>query len=140
MKRLILVCGLACGIFGPAYAEPPAAQEAPAAATGDPVEAHYRTLAETTIADVLTDPDSAKFKWNAKSSVALTEYRVMRFAPAIKGNLVIICGRVNAKNKMGGYVGYTWFDVVLRDGVPVSHRIDDPDDNSVSETCVHVGL
>ena len=130
----ILAAALASTIAGAAFAQ------AVAPATIDPIETGYRTLAESTISEVLTDPESARFKWNAKPYVALTEYRVMRFAPAITGNLIMICGRVNAKNQMGGYAGYKWFDVVLKDGVQVSHRIDAPDENSVSETCVHVGL
>lgn len=50
----------------------------------------------------LNDPDSAKFRdeWLASG---WTEWFV-------KGS--ILCGEVNAKNRMGGYVGYTPFKAI----------------------------
>lgn len=45
------------------------------------------------VQEVLSDPDSAKFR-----------------EVSIKGGRV--CGQVNSKNKMGGYVGYRWFIVI----------------------------
>ena len=131
-----MTCGMV-GTLGTVCAEPPAPPQTPSANPVDPVETGYRTLAEATIGEALTDPDSAKFKWNPKPYTSLTEYRSWRFAPAISGNLVMICGRVNAKNQMGGYVGYRWFDVILKDCGPASHRIDSGDDNTVSNTCQH---
>ena len=50
------------------------------------------------VMDVLKDPDSAKFRG------------VKFFRRSGAG-----CGEVNAKNSMGGYVGYTWF-VAFKDG------------------------
>jgi hypothetical protein len=44
---------------------------------------------------LLSDPDSALFKETKKSSV----------------NKEVLCGEMNAKNKMGGYVGYTRYVV-----------------------------
>lgn len=51
----------------------------------------------------LSDPDSALFKnervfgnWSEASS--------------------ILCGQINAKNKMGGYTGYNWFESSLGQG------------------------
>jgi hypothetical protein len=45
----------------------------------------------------LNDPDSAQFR-NLKYVGNWT----------VKGGL--LCGQVNAKNAMGGYVGYSWFE------------------------------
>lgn len=49
----------------------------------------------------LNDPDSAQFRnlkyvgnWTAKGG--------------------LLCGQVNAKNAMGGYVGYSWFEASLK--------------------------
>jgi hypothetical protein len=49
------------------------------------------------VKDGLSDPDSALFKDDR-------EY-------AQKDGKVVVCGRVNAKNRMGGYVGYRMYIV-----------------------------
>ncbi|WP_159917874.1 hypothetical protein [Pantoea sp. 18069] len=50
----------------------------------------------------LNDPDSALFR-NERLLFGWSEWTV-------KGN--VLCGEVNAKNKMGGYVGYAKFSSV----------------------------
>lgn len=45
---------------------------------------------------MMGDPDSAKF-------------RSERYFGDWTGRNGILCGEVNAKNRMGGYVGYQWF-------------------------------
>ncbi|MBD1590173.1 hypothetical protein [Pseudomonas typographi] len=53
---------------------------------------------EEAVKDRLSDPDSAKFKF-----------------PPYKGGDVY-CGTVNAKNKMGGYVGFSPFQIFVLSG------------------------
>lgn len=58
--------------------------------------------ARQAVRDAMRDPDSVQFrdeKWNA-------------------GTLAL-CGEFNAKNAMGGYVGYTPFVVPTKGGLPV---------------------
>lgn len=55
-------------------------------------------VARDAVRSKLTDPDSALFR------------NEIMLGGILSG---IVCGEVNAKNKMGGYVGYTEFFVVI---------------------------
>ena len=50
------------------------------------------------IADKMKDPDSVKFR------------RMKFYKPAKNGHrIIVLCGELNAKNSLGGYVGYDAF-------------------------------
>lgn len=54
--------------------------------------------AKTIVSDTLTDPESAQFR---------------KLEVIDKGNdKFVVCGEVNARNRLGGYVGYRTFIVV----------------------------
>lgn len=57
------------------------------------------------VRSALTDPDSAKFE-------ALSFRRTPQH--------LYLCGRVNARNRMGGYTGFTWFAASEGDGVLIA--------------------
>lgn len=119
----------------------PDASAAPDASAIDPAEAARRAQSEASIADALVDPDSAKFRWRDRTSVGLTKYRAGIFGKTFTGNLIMECGRVNAKNRMGGYVGYRWFAVVFKDGAIVASDLDSDDEITPSaDACKSVGL
>lgn len=115
------------------------AQDAPPIPV-DPAEAALRAIAEDGIRDVLKDPDSAHFKWGAGHAVTLTNFRAGLFARTIPGDVSFDCGRVNAKNQMGGYVGYKWFWVAIKDGRVVSYDLDSGDDDNAAYNCRRWGL
>ena len=58
---------------------------------------------ESVVAENLLDPQSALFHEEL--------YRVDRQSGAGAGAVDTICGRVNARNSFGGYVGYRYFQV-----------------------------
>jgi hypothetical protein len=65
-----------------------------------------KSIIEKAVKHELSDPESARFKWfnlSQEQQVAMKE----------KDAAATYCGLVNAKNKMGGYVGDTPFLVVL---------------------------
>lgn len=74
----------------------------------EPDQAQFRRVAEQAVVSRLIDPDSARIEW---------PYGFMNgtwkpvFQKKIEGYWT--CGRVNAKNRMGGYTGNTSFVVVL---------------------------
>ena len=73
-----------------------------AAATERPLSVSERNMIEASVREGLSDPDSATFKHNPYQ-ISSSRY----------------CGRVNAKNKFGGYVGYRLFAVKI---VPAKTR------------------
>lgn len=68
----------------------------------------YRALAEAAILDKLVDPDSAKFRWPYDFT-----YGEWRTPKKYEGYLT--CGMVNARNRMGGFTGFQYFAVVIKD-------------------------
>lgn len=63
--------------------------------------------AKQLIADELSDPDSAKFR----------KLYISEFVNAKGESYLYLCGEINAKNKMGGYVGYRQFHVDEKSGM-----------------------
>ena len=61
-------------------------------------EASKIKVAKALVAEQLTDPDSAQFR-----DIEVIDKGDGKF---------VVCGKVNAKNRMGGYVGYEVFVVV----------------------------
>jgi hypothetical protein len=97
-----------------AGAAAPAASRLPASLAD---EAARRAKIEAAITDTLIDPESAKFKWADVSSVHLTKFKPSVFTKTFAGDILLECGRVNSRNKMGGYSGFHWFVVGFQDGI-----------------------
>jgi len=68
----------------------------------------FRTNGEAALIGRLIDPESARIEWTR--GFVLGSWKPM-FAPRIDGYWT--CGRINARNRMGGYTGSTAFVVVL---------------------------
>jgi hypothetical protein len=68
----------------------------------------FRELAEQAVRTQLVDPDSARFSW-------LWGYQQGFYKPMLAKRVhgYTACGLVNARNRMGGYTGDTWFVVVI---------------------------
>jgi hypothetical protein len=70
-----------------------------------------RAMTETLIKGTMFDPDSAQFQW---------DYGFVGgyWKPVLQGKRYgwWTCGRVNGRNRMGGYVGFRAFAVVIRNG------------------------
>ncbi|MBV7542211.1 hypothetical protein [Acidovorax sp. sic0104] len=73
------------------------------------------------VADGLSDPDSAKFR-----RLFISEFEEGKGTATA---ILSLCGEVNAKNKMGGYVGYHRF---VADG-KVAFIDENLDENSVEQ-------
>lgn len=68
----------------------------------------YRQIAEAEIASRMIDPESARISWVTGYAKGWTKpFLGMR----VDG--YIACGGVNAKNRMGGYTGTSWFMVIV---------------------------
>lgn len=72
-------------------------------------------LAKTLVADRMRDPEATRFK---------NEFSAFQ----TKSGDYIVCGNVNAKNAMGGYVGYKQFFVRIRNNEVEALVIPDEDD------------
>ena len=115
-----VMLGLAAALMTPALAmaQPPA--------TPAPAPDPLRAIAEADIRDALLDPESARFKWTG-AFIPRTSFKPTIFSATYTGNLQVGCGRVNSRNRMGGMVGFTWFWVLIKDGVAIQHNIDEAD-------------
>ena len=68
--------------------------------TADRIKAFDVEKSKQLVADELSDPDSAKFR----------KMYISQFVNPNNGKITLwLCGELNAKNKMGGYVGYRQF-------------------------------
>jgi hypothetical protein len=65
-----------------------------------------RTQVERTVTNRFFDPESARFR----------DIRAAKVSLADGTSATRVCGQVNAKNRMGGYVGYKYFGGELIDG------------------------
>ncbi|MFC3173470.1 SHOCT domain-containing protein [Novosphingobium bradum] len=80
----------------------------------EPDQNAMRSAAERYVRSMLVDPDSAKFEW--PYGFVNSSWKRL-FGKPIVG--YITCGKLNSKNRMGGYAGQSWF-VVVMDGQSVS--------------------
>lgn len=71
----------------------------------------FREIAEKAISARLVDPESARITW-------LSGFRKGGFKPLLERRVFgyVACGEVNARNRMGGYVGATTFIAVVDNG------------------------
>lgn len=70
-------------------------------------------LAEAAIRQRLIDPSSAEFQWSGRW-VENTTFKFWRWSKPVVGDFT--CGMVNARNRMGGFAGRTYFLVGVRGG------------------------
>lgn len=99
------------------------------------------SVAEQAVRDQLLDPDSAHFKGEAAKVVDWIKKGAL--GRRIDGPIQIVCGQVNAKNRMGGYNGFGWFEVDIKDGQIIGSDLDDPTNDVPGVAyygCKNVGL
>lgn len=100
MSRVLLGVALGFGICA----------NVQAAVTTRPLSKTEQAVVKDAMGDVMFDPDSALYQ----------------FKPFVSGSN-IVCGKINAKNRMGGYVGYRTFavEVTLKAGRVASAKLPD---------------
>lgn len=89
-----------------------------------PTDARFYELVEEKITSRLADPEAARIKWDRQVAP-------QSFKPVIGAKVVgwWTCGLMNAKNHMGGYVGYRRFIAFVRDDkVIYTNTSESPDD------------
>ncbi len=74
------------------------------------------TMVQTAVARDLIDPDSARFRDPYAAKTTLTKADVTK-------NVTVVCGEVNAKNRMGGYVGFEPYAVIIENGKVAKKQI-----------------
>jgi hypothetical protein len=118
--QLILLRLLVSGLIGlvGACASAPTGQELAAADVG-PLPSNYEQLVKDNFATSLFDPYSAVY------SFTQTPFRGYA-GNAVDGAKIgwIVCGTVNAKNRMGGYVGARPFLFVISNGAVIGREIE----------------
>lgn len=98
-----------------------------------PDQSALRSLGEVAIKNQLLDPYSAVIGWSPGPLVevnGVSKGLGIFKRHVVIGSALVGCGTVNAKNRMGGYIGQQWFDVVIQNGAVVQVEIDSPDDPS----------
>jgi hypothetical protein len=85
----------------------------------EPAWDEFRRVAEAEIASQLIDPQSAQFAW--AGGIYKGELKII-LGPRTQG--YVGCGTVNARNRMGGYVGATPFAVVIDYGRVLFSQLD----------------
>ncbi|WP_197917983.1 hypothetical protein [Thiosulfatihalobacter marinus] len=83
-----------------------------------PLSSSLYAKAQAAVKKDLLDPESANFK-----DPYAAQFTASRGEATKSG--VIVCGYVNAKNRMGGYVGYTPYGVIFQNGKVVSKDVSD---------------
>lgn len=79
-----------------------------------------RAATEAAIKSTMFDPDSAQFQWDYGFTGGY-------WKPVLQGKKWgwWTCGRVNGRNRLGGYVGFQAFAVVMRNGQIVHYQVGD---------------
>lgn len=115
---------------------PAAAEDKPAATQHQfgpaPEWSAYKQIAESTIAARMTDPESARIHWSGG-------FYQGTFKPFLEPRVTgyVACGLVNAKNRLGGYNGYSAFVVVIDYGRVLYADIDSgPQVGMIGEACI----
>ncbi len=108
-------------LFACAGATPPTSSELENADYGS-YPANYKKILENKIKMALIDEDSAKFRYSGDPLKA--------WKPLTNGNGYVygwdVCVEVNAKNRMGGYVGYKPYYAFIKNGNVLSLVTDFP--------------
>lgn len=114
-----LVCGLVL-----AACTPPTQEEINAAYYG-PQPSDPIGIAEQWVGDRLIDPYSARYEHRGITQGVLYDIRGDYFG-------WVQCGTVNARNRMGAYVGRTTYVVVIVDNRVIFGRMDDPTNDYIA--------
>jgi hypothetical protein len=77
----------------------------------------------------LIDPSSAEFEWSGRW-IENTDWKTWRWSKPVRGD--VTCGRVNARNRMGGYVGQTTFLAVVASGSVAQLQMDSAGSSGIS--------
>lgn len=80
---------------------------------GAPPPRNYREIIKTEFAKILIDPTSPIYEFEGEPSKGYTRNEQIFNAPDAFGWKV--CGKINSKNRMGGYTGAAPFFVLFRD-------------------------
>ena len=120
MRPSRLTCLLGVISLATACASPPTDDQVRAADTG-PYPSNYEQIVKDNFATSLFDPYSAVY------SFTRTPTKGYGGSPIVGARIGwIVCGTVNAKNRMGGYVGVKPFVVVISNGAVIHREIDTP--------------
>ena len=98
-------------------------------AQNDALSPEQITVMQAQIAELMNDPESARFK-------------NLRAARDSKG-MLYVCGEINGRNKFGGYVGYKLFVAAFEADTPGRWSVDidrDDDTTYVESVCETLGL
>lgn len=131
VRRLMLhsLAALSIALGSPALAESkPEHLYGPA-----PEWEQFRQIAEANILSQLIDPESARITW--LGGYYKGDFKVI-LGPRTHG--YVSCGMVNAKNRMGGYVGNTTFAVVIDYGRVLFVELDSRPGGSMNIECAQL--
>ena len=133
-NAFFVALSLACAAVAFECRAQPAAATPPMADAGAPDESALKALGEAAIKDQLVDPYSAVIDWWPQPFAhvsGITKGGSIFKHTVVAGDALVGCGLVNAKNRMGGYVGRVAFDVAIQNGQVVLAEMDDADADSV---------
>jgi hypothetical protein len=88
-----------------------------------PAPAAARKQAENTIRALIADPDDAKFRdESAKVAMSVKHYALDE---PIDGPVSVVCGQYALRFPAGGYAGYAWFFVAIKQSQVLWSDVDD---------------
>ena len=96
-----------------------------------PTWERYRQVAEATITAALFDPESARIQWFGSYHKGFFKPFL---SPRVEGYLA--CGVINARNRLGGYVGARAFVVVIDYDRVLYSEVDTSTNGGVTSQCV----
>lgn len=102
---------------------------APPVAAITPQRDPRHVTVENAVRARLLDPSSAQFEWSNKW-LPNTEFKMWRWSRPVRGD--VTCGRVNARNRMGGYTGQSTFLVVVANGTVAALQMESTADSELS--------
>lgn len=129
MRRALAIGAMALTAAAPT-------EEAPAVPATAQEFSDLRGFAEAYIRERLVDPESAQFSWpsNFMHGASWKPW----IGRSIYGSMT--CGIVNSRNRMGGYVGRTYFAIVIGDGGINWFEMDDTQHVRVRNRCATLDL
>jgi hypothetical protein len=107
------------GSHGLAVAQPQQGAQTTSPEAG-PYPDNYETLVRDYYARALVDPDSVQYR-------RITEPAVIDWGRRRHPNYAyLVCVTYNARNRMGGYAGYTTSAFIIKDGAIIDYREGSP--------------
>jgi hypothetical protein len=113
MNKIALVPLLACFLFLAGCAVSITPEQIANADYGAPPPKNYQELIKKSFATVLIDPTAPLYDFSTPSKGYLNSSSVIGTQQMFGWK---VCGTVNSKNRMGGYVGSVPFLALFRDG------------------------